>query len=1287
MKISKNVVKTLIVTLAAFGCVASGKAATATLLSNDPLNISSFTVTTNWAFVGTPDTFTNYFTSTNQLRTPPTATDAVFPGASLTLQGKLPGDANGSMIDKSSATNGAGRNLIINNLTNGPGAVIRSGGNPGSIMTITGNVFAVVGSSTLKADQCSWHIASPMVGPEGVILTNAITTNSGAFEQHITYTNDNSNYKGKLFITANANNISAAVFFATLTSALGNPSVLTPDQITLGVNGYIRDEVGVTFGANSGITLATSTAIFADTPGSNTVIAGPITDNGSGFNLTKRGGGTMTLSGNNTFSGGLTLFGATAGSQLNVNNPGALGTGTFTINGGNNAVMDCTSAGPVVNANNNPETWQNSFAFIGSQSLNLGAGTATMTGSLTVTVSNNNLTVGPVTDNGGGFTLTKAGGGMLTLFGGGFYSGATTVAGGTLKVTGSGASLSSSTFNISSNAILDMSSVGGLFLPGNGVLSDGGTVVGGVTDNFATSIYPGGNNTVGTLTVNGNLTLNGGGGLTFDLSNTDTTSGAGINDLVVVTGTLNFANPTTTISINGVTTNGAYTLFQYGTFAGSLANVSVPIGYVLTNNTGARAIQLIATNVIGSLTWVGDGVGNTWDTGISANWKLGGRSGVVFFTGDSATFDDTGSATPPINLVGSISPQSTIVSASKTYDFTGTGIMTGNLIKNGTGTLILENSNSFAGPTVINGGILQLGNFDEGSLGSGPVTNNGIIVVQGGGGTVANFFGPISGTGAFTNASGDSSMSVSNSYTGLTTISGGRVLARNGFSLGDTNTGTVVTSGGQLYIVANVNFGAEPLTLAGIGDGNGALRKGGAGATIYAGTVTLTDDSTISVDSGASLTLTNATGIVGLNHFLIFNGGGGDTVVGPISLGTGGLTVNGGTLSLNSPDSYSGGTTLAGSVVVVNANTNNVFGTGLISAGGSSGRIVLGTGTALTNHVIAGTLAPGVATGFLMVNDNTNGTVTTISGPLEFDVTAANGGNFLGPITSGYLNVTGPISNTPPGVIVSSRNGFVRFSGHGDYTAFTLNQGTTSIGANNGLSTSAVLSVGPSGNATFDLNGFNQALAGLTDTGSAARLVTNSAASLSTLTLNLSGGYTYNGLIGGNLALTLNGSGSLYLTNSNSYTGNTTVNGGTLELAQPALSALSTVSVASGALLQLDFAVTNQIHGLVLGGVNQPAGVYSSGTSSGFIAGSGFLLVQPVATYPTNIVFSVSGNTLSLSWPATHLGWILQSQTNALTPGLRPANWTDVPGSGSVTQSTITMNPANPTVFFRLRSP
>ncbi len=74
------------------------------------------------------------------------------------------------------------------------------------------------------------------------------------------------------------------------------------------------------------------------------------------------------------------------------------------------------------------------------------------------------------------------------------------------------------------------------------------------------------------------------------------------------------------------------------------------------------------------------------------------------------------------------------------------------------------------------------------------------------------------------------------------------------------------------------------------------------------------------------------------------------------------------------------------------------------------------------------------------------------------------------------------------------------------------------------------------------------------------------------------------------------------------------------------------------------------------------------------------------ANNPTNITVSVSGQTLSLSWPADHLGWILQVQTNNLITGLG-TNWVDVPGSGSSTSAVITINPTNPSVFYRLRHP
>lgn len=69
--------------------------------------------------------------------------------------------------------------------------------------------------------------------------------------------------------------------------------------------------------------------------------------------------------------------------------------------------------------------------------------------------------------------------------------------------------------------------------------------------------------------------------------------------------------------------------------------------------------------------------------------------------------------------------------------------------------------------------------------------------------------------------------------------------------------------------------------------------------------------------------------------------------------------------------------------------------------------------------------------------------------------------------------------------------------------------------------------------------------------------------------------------------------------------------------------------------------------------------------------------VNPV---PAPIVTSVSGNQLTLSWPSDHTGWTLQSQTNALG-----GTWYDVPGSVSVNQIVLTINPTNKAVFFRMK--
>jgi len=98
----------------------------------------------------------------------------------------------------------------------------------------------------------------------------------------------------------------------------------------------------------------------------------------------------------------------------------------------------------------------------------------------------------------------------------------------------------------------------------------------------------------------------------------------------------------------------------------------------------------------------------------------------------------------------------------------------------------------------------------------------------------------------------------------------------------------------------------------------------------------------------------------------------------------------------------------------------------------------------------------------------------------------------------------------------------------------------------------------------------------------------------------------------GSGGLIKNGLGTLSLNASNSYTGHTTVNAGTLRLGNESqnssLADTADVIIASGATLDLNFSGTDTIHGLIVAGVPKPPGVYSSANSP-FIAGTGRLTV------------------------------------------------------------------------------
>jgi autotransporter-associated beta strand protein len=135
------------------------------------------------------------------------------------------------------------------------------------------------------------------------------------------------------------------------------------------------------------------------------------------------GAGVVDLTGNSTFTGSTTL---TAGTLLLTHNS-ALGTGTFTINGGTitSSASSRTSA--------NPQVWGGDWTFGGANNWTAGVSTVNMTGNRTVTVSGAGIpSVNSVISGTG--DLTKAGSGTLSLGNSNSYVGKTIVREGTLQI-------------------------------------------------------------------------------------------------------------------------------------------------------------------------------------------------------------------------------------------------------------------------------------------------------------------------------------------------------------------------------------------------------------------------------------------------------------------------------------------------------------------------------------------------------------------------------------------------------------------------------------------------------------------------------------------------------------------------------------------------------------------------------------------------------------------------------------------------------------------------------------
>ena len=395
----------------------------------------------------------------------------------------------------------------------------------------------------------------------------------------------------------------------------------------------------------------------------------------------------------------------------------------------------------------------------------------------------------------GGMTLTKGGQGALILSGNHSYTGATVVSEGSLVVNGS---LTGSAVRVDSR----------------GMLGGSGTISSAVSlPEPRSALAPGGLGVAGTLTLSGGLTLGSLSTVYLDLPAT----AAGAADRVAITGNLSLSGANVVyLQLNllgGTLAPGTYTLFTYtGTFTGNLSVFTLrgaaACSCTLANTGSAITLTVGALRASSAVTWAG-GTGGVWKLNGGAGWLKGG-SADGFVTGDTATFDDSGSATPAITLATAVQPAATVFNSAANYTLGGSGAIAGagGLTKSGTGVLTVGTANTYTGPTSVNGGVLAIPSLADGGQPSpiGASDNSASNLVLNGGtlrlttgstssfrnltvgasggtldlpaeGSLLSLSGSIGGSGALVKSGpGRLLLNAVNSYTGGTVIQGGTVV-------------------------------------------------------------------------------------------------------------------------------------------------------------------------------------------------------------------------------------------------------------------------------------------------------------------------------------------------------------------------------------------------------------------------------------------------------------------------------------------------------------------------------
>lgn len=387
---------------------------------------------------------------------------------------------------------------------------------------------------------------------------------------------------------------------------------------------------------------------------------------------------------------------------------------------------------------------------------------------------------------------------------------------------------------------------------------------------------------------------------------------------------------------------------------------------------------------------------------------------------------------------------------------------------------------------------------------------------------------------------------------------------------------------------------------------------------------------------------------IGTANFATYNDIGLQTYNGVFSGGGLLFTRQGGRIILNGANTYTGGTRLSAgttgaginSVGVDGGVTSGAFGTAPLTVEGNVGLFASGGAHTVGNSVIY-TIAGGVIT-----FSDTN--VLTMAG--TFDL--GSGG------LTNVVNRTISSASGAKGIITGAVN---------DSSGFGCGLIKT-------------------GNGTLCLDGANT-YAGLTTVSAGVLAGAGSIAGSVSVTNGAIGGGSVAAI--GNFAvsgdLTLNGGGAFIRVNkslSPAQSNDTVTVTGTLSnLGAGAV----TVTNLGAALNTGDRFVLFPGKTVTGGSALTVAGAGMLWTNKLAIDGSIEVLgaLPTVNATPTNLTYSVSGGVLTIVWPADHTGWSLQAQTNALGAGLG-TNWVTL-GFETTNSVSLPLNPANPSVFYRLR--